>query len=325
MVNIPAYNLHRAIGWPAVHPFNLTISVTGRCNSKCKTCNMWKEKPKDLSPKDWKAMLGSVGSGVQWVTVTGGEPFLRKDLRKLLVCISESLKPKIITIPTNGILTKKILMDVIYFKEKFSGHLIVNVSIDGDEKEHDCIRGVKCYKEAVKTVRQLKEMGVTTGMHTVISKYNSEHFTEILDLAEEIKPDSFICQVAEERAELKTVGVDLTPKDYSEIMDMLLTRKVMEQGISKTTQRLRRRYYKLTRDNITLPCFAGIASAHVNYNGDVWACCVKCQKMGNLLDLDFKTIWKGARAKKIRTEIKEGCSCQMANAYYTNLICRGFL
>ena len=39
---IVGYKFFRTFDWPKIMPFMLTVSVTNQCNSKCKTCNIWK-------------------------------------------------------------------------------------------------------------------------------------------------------------------------------------------------------------------------------------------------------------------------------------------
>ncbi len=75
-----------------------------------------------------------------------------------------------------------------------------------------------------------------------------------------------------------------------------------------------------------IPCMAGVASAQIAPNGDVWTCCVRAQSMGNLRehDYDFASVWRTARADELRRSIKAGeCYCPLANAAYTNMLTHG--
>ena len=38
---IPRYRSFYHTGKPLLLPINLTLSLTNRCNSKCRTCNIW--------------------------------------------------------------------------------------------------------------------------------------------------------------------------------------------------------------------------------------------------------------------------------------------
>jgi hypothetical protein len=94
------------------------------------------------------------------------------------------------------------------------------------------------------------------------------------------------------------------------------------------TRALRLEYYALVKRILrerrqVIPCYAGIASAQIAPNGDVWMCCVKAEPVGNLreVDYDFSKIWLSERAKSIRQRIKNGdCYCPLANATYTNML-----
>jgi hypothetical protein len=68
---------------------------------------------------------------------------------------------------------------------------------------------------------------------------------------------------------------------------------------------------------------AGVASAQIAPNGDVWTCCVRAQSMGNLRDhdYDFGSVWRTGKADQLRRSIKAGeCHCPLANAAYTNML-----
>jgi len=323
-------NISRLVNKPLVHPFNLTISVTGKCNSKCRTCKIWqKQKVSDLSLHQWKKILTSVGSSPIWITISGGEPFIRPDITEIIKIIAKKNKPKIITIATNGILSEKIYQDVKQILSFYHGKLIINISVDGVGGKHDEIRGVKCHDKVKKTIRLLKSTRATVGIHTVISRYNVNDLKDIRTFVQKLKIDSYICQIAENREELENMGDSLLPPlpEYFKAVRYIQSKDTKANGVSRITKVLRNGYYKLSRKSLiekkaSIPCYAGIASAHINYNGDLWACCVKTEKMGNLLEQSFGAAWTGKRARAIRKRIKdEKCFCTMANACYSNIIC----
>jgi len=71
---------------------------------------------------------------------------------------------------------------------------------------------------------------------------------------------------------------------------------------------------------------AGVASAQIAPNGDVWTCCIRAQSMGNLRehDYDFGSVWRTREAGQLRKSIKAGeCYCPLANAAYTNMLMHG--
>jgi len=334
---IPLYKLNRSFGFPKIMPSNLTVSVTYKCNSRCSTCNVWKKNTEEFTLEEFEKTFKSIGD-VFWITFSGGEPFLRNDFVEICKSAYGNCRPKIINIPTNGLLFDKIPESVEEIvKSCPKTQIVVNLSIDGIGERHDIIRGVKGnFNKAMKTyeaLRSLNYKNFNLGVHTVISKFNVENIPEIYELAKKLRADSFITEIAEERVELDTMGADITPsiEDYSTAIDFLSERirKYKFSGLSKITQAFRLQYYDLVKRTLrerrqVIPCYAGIASCQISPDGDVWACCIKAKSMGNLrdVDYDFKKIWFSEKANEIRKSIKnKECYCPLANASYTNMLC----
>jgi len=203
-------NISRLVNKPLVSPFNLTISVTGKCNSKCRTCKIWeKQKVNDLNLDQWNKILTSVGNSPIWITISGGEPFIRPDITGIIKIIAKKNKPKIITIATNGIHSEKIYRDVKQILSFYHGLLVINISVDGIGRKHDEIRGVKCHSKVTKTIKLLKTTRATVGVHTVISKYNINDLKDIRTYVKKLSPDSYICQIVENRKELGNMELRL--------------------------------------------------------------------------------------------------------------------
>jgi len=88
LVQIPfrilRYRLARAGLCSPGSPLVLTFSITNRCNSRCKTCNIWKipaEESEELSLDEIELIFKSMDK-LYFLNISGGEPFLRKDLVK---------------------------------------------------------------------------------------------------------------------------------------------------------------------------------------------------------------------------------------------------
>ncbi len=84
------------------------LAVTDRCNLRCTYCMpehmQFRERAELLSYEEIVRLMNVLASnGVNKVRITGGEPFLRKDLMRLL----EQLTPiASVSITTNGVLTE---------------------------------------------------------------------------------------------------------------------------------------------------------------------------------------------------------------------------
>jgi MoaA/NifB/PqqE/SkfB family radical SAM enzyme len=338
LASIPLYVLMRRFGWPRMLPLNLTASVTYRCNSRCRTCNVYEKHAEELSAEEFDRVFASLKKAPYWYTMSGGEPFLRPDLPDICESAYRHNSPGIINIPTNGLLVNRIPEMVNEIASRCPGsQIIVNLSLDEIGPRHDDLRGVEGnFDRAIETYRRLRELtpsNLTIGVHTVISVYNVERvpaiYTYVMD---ELGPDSFITEIAEQRVELGTVGADITPSplEYGRAVDFLSAKIKGERfsGISRVTQSFRIRYYDLVKEFLSkneqvLPCFAGVASAHIAPDGDVWFCCIVAEPVGNLRDVeyDFRKLWFGEKARAARERVRRrACACPLANASYTNML-----
>lgn len=338
LLNHPQYKTFREYGIPQKMPFSLTLNVTNRCNCQCKTCNIYKNPKKELTLEEIRKIFTNFDSRIHWLTFSGGEPFLRDDFDEICIEACKVLKPKVINIPTNGAFP-----DIVFQKMKvilakcFKTKFIVNLSLDGFGKNHDEIRGVEgSFENTVETysrLRKLKMKNLTLGIHTVLSKYNGVNFPDFYRKIIELEPDSYIVEYAQKRAELNNLYEDfsLDFKDYDkcvkELKSIPMQGRVKNKGMSKIIKILRSHYYDLTKAILlkhkqVLPCFAGVSSAHILSDGEVWACSVNAYSMGNLRKENymFKNVWFGEKAQEIRRHIKKRiCFCVDANINLQNM------
>ncbi|HPF08555.1 MAG TPA: SPASM domain-containing protein, partial [Candidatus Cloacimonadota bacterium] len=159
-----------------------------------------------------------------------------------------------------------------------------------------------------------------------------ESFYSVANELMRLNPDSYITEIAEERVELDTIGLDITPGKvaYKSAIDYLIHRIKNGQykGMNKITMAFRIEYYNLVKavlrdEKQIIPCYSGVASCQISPEGDIWSCCVKAKSLGNLRDTryNFRKIWWGKKARKDRKSIHaKECYCPLANASYTNML-----
>lgn len=89
---------------------SLRLSVTDRCNLRCKYCMpeedyAWLPRETVLSFEEMALLTkASTGLGVDKVRITGGEPLLRRDLPLLIRMLRQNPQIKDLALTTNGIL-----------------------------------------------------------------------------------------------------------------------------------------------------------------------------------------------------------------------------
>ncbi len=337
MFRMAGFWLMKHIGFPRLLPINYTVSLLYTCNSRCSTCNIWKKKARDFTVEEYAKTFKSIGKAPYWITFSGGEPFLRRDLVQIVEKVYAISRPHIINIPTNGLLTSAIVeYTTAIAKACPKAQIIINVSLDGIEAQHDEIRKVPGnYAKALATFNRLKALNLpnlAVGIHTVISQFNVESFPSVANELLRLKPDSYITEIAEERVELDTVGAKITPSlvAYKSAIDYLIHRIKNENytGMNKITMAFRIEYYNFVKrilrdERQVLPCYSGVASVQISPDGDLWSCCIKARSLGNLRQggYNFRKLWFQPEVELERRQIhKKKCWCPLANAAYTNML-----
>ncbi|MCF8146904.1 MAG: radical SAM protein [Deltaproteobacteria bacterium] len=182
-------------------PQAISLEVTHRCIAKCIMCNIWKishEVP-ELFADDWLRFLASdLFSDLRELDITGGEPFIRKDLIDLFSGIA-SLKQKnlrklkSIAVTTNGFLTDRILeymeqiLPVLRDKDI---DLVTVCAMDAIGEMHEKIRNYpKAWSHVDETIQGLKELrerfsNLIIGLKTTILPVNIAELDEIEQYAD---------------------------------------------------------------------------------------------------------------------------------------------
>ncbi len=123
----------------------LFLFVTSQCNSRCKTCFYHEElnKNEDLTFDEIRR-ISETSPEFDKLWISGGEPFMRKELADIIRLFYDNNNIKVVNLPTNGLLTKKIDEYVSRLLDECPGlEIHLNFSLDGLGKTHDAIRGVK--------------------------------------------------------------------------------------------------------------------------------------------------------------------------------------
>jgi len=72
----------RVLNKPLAKPNTVTLTLTSKCNLRCIMCDHWKlKKQEELSLKEIKILIDQIKEwDVKEIELSGGEPFMRKDL-----------------------------------------------------------------------------------------------------------------------------------------------------------------------------------------------------------------------------------------------------
>jgi molybdenum cofactor biosynthesis protein A len=162
----------------------LRLAVTDRCNLRCFYC-MPEEGLDWLSRKElmtYEEMLQIcsllVKMGIEKIRITGGEPFVRKDIMKLLTALSELDGLKELSITTNGVLTAPHVAEL-----KRIGVRSINLSLDTlDANRFFAITRRDEFAKVMETMEELLKHDMEVKINTVVMA--GKNIQDIIPLAE---------------------------------------------------------------------------------------------------------------------------------------------
>jgi polysaccharide pyruvyl transferase WcaK-like protein/molybdenum cofactor biosynthesis enzyme MoaA len=160
-------------------------------------CNVWKKE----NQHDYEMNADEIGKvfsqklfkKVKHIGLSGGEPFVRNDIDKIIKEIIKNLPQlKGISIISNGTLTNKIMEKLPIISkicEDDDKYISIAFSIDGIEEIHNIVRGNgSSFKSLINTLNGLKKMNFNNiSLCCTITKYNLDNLYQVLEFAKERK------------------------------------------------------------------------------------------------------------------------------------------
>jgi molybdenum cofactor biosynthesis enzyme MoaA len=174
------------------HPSLLVFFVTSRCNARCSFCFnleniLVEDKPPEITLDEIEKIAKSLYPLPQ-LLLSGGEPFLRKDVADLVHMFYKHAGTRQISIPTNGALPNRIVPSVQAMLEKCSdAYININISVDAIGEPHDISRKVPgCYEKLCETFEQLVPVreahpNLSINMLSCIKADNSDSVPELIN------------------------------------------------------------------------------------------------------------------------------------------------
>jgi len=289
-------------------PKKLTLMLTSLCNLKCEFCDIPERnyQKKELSKDEAIKIINSAAKlGIEYLEITGGEPFLHKDLFEVIdYAHSKEIK---INITTNGLLIKENLTRIA--KSKINH---ISISIDGLEKTHDQLRNQQgTYKRTLEGIELLKEQcrNVKISINFVVTNKNVYELKQAFDYfkAKNInvsffpvinKPKLYLSSAKEKKAYLAFV------------------KKLKRAGKISFWQYVyyinALNYFKDSQTKIR--CLGLVQEVAVNVEGNIFPCCVWKNEsvpfgyLGNVFREDLEQLWFSDKFHQARKNIfKSGC------------------
>lgn len=165
----------------------LQFHITGRCNLQCKHCYRAEGDVEILTYKDitnvidqfidFKSKYNKQHSIKKrgHINLTGGEPFIRKDIKEIIHYLGEKHTQITYGVLSNGSFINEEILGLL----KKTEVSFVQLSIDGDKKAHDNLRAPGDYNRVFKTAEVLEKAGIRTYISFTANKENIHHLPKV--------------------------------------------------------------------------------------------------------------------------------------------------
>ena len=205
-------------------PRELDVELTSNCNLRCNYCYFFNNpdvKYTDLPTETWLKFFEECGkAGVMRLTLQGGEPFYRLDLKKLIDGIVKN-RMRFSILSNGGLITN----DIAAYITNTGRCDSIQISIDGGRAEiHDSARGKSSFEQAVRGIQILQRHGIPVTVRCTIHHDNVNYLEETAAfILEKLKLPSFSTNAVGYFGLCKSNGEDLllTVKDRSKAMAIL--------------------------------------------------------------------------------------------------------
>lgn len=304
-------------------PQILQLPITGFCNSKCLTCNVWKKTEKThIDVEQLKhALADPFFSMVQSVGINGGEITLVPNLEEIVDTVLTLQNLKTIWLISNCILDKVLLEKLPRLKAKCNKlhvKLGLTISIDGIGTLDDFIRGVPHAFEHADTVLQTINSNIRAycdycDIGCTVSKYNAPYLVEIQCWAKRYESIPVYYHLAVPN---KRIGT-FTGSKYSVLNDerasMLATEFFFslyksESSLSRKLQMWSNYYYLLDPNHRrTTTCSWLYQDVTIDEHLNLYYCATASEKIGNLKECSATKLIQSQLAKTIRRRLKHHC------------------
>jgi AdoMet-dependent heme synthase len=304
------------------NPFDFFIQwhLTERCNLSCKHCYQEERSTEEMPLSDIRDVIEEIADMLkEWETshgvtfsrsmnITGGEPFLRRDLFEIL----EEVKNHgfFVFLLTNGTLISRERAK----KLAELGIDGVQVSIEGPEEVHNEIRGSGTFGASEAGIERLIDHGVPVTLNVTLSTLNADQMKKIVAFGSHVgaRRIGFSRLVPYGRGR-SLVSRMLTPVQAKALYASLLSVEV--DGLEIVTGDPVASQMKLSSHgdtgNVAVSgCAAGVSGLTILPNGDITPCRRMPITIGNVRRDSLREIWAASpvlEALRDRSRYKGKC------------------
>lgn len=311
--------------------FFLQWHLTELCNLRCRHCYQGERGIDEMSLPELRRAFGEAADMVAaWsetygmefsrsINVTGGEPFLRRDLFEILGEIRK--RGFDVFLLTNGTLVDqmraRMLADL--------GIKGVQVSVEGPEEVHDAIRGEGSFSAAAAGIERLVDAGIAVTLNTTLSDLNAQQAKKVVAFGSHAGVQrigfSRLVPSGKGRALLPHM---LGPERLRELYQSLLSLELVKVDIVTGDPVAAQMKLAVNDDAGAIAisgCAAGLSGLTIQPNGNVTPCRRLPLSLGNIRRDSLREIWAASPVlEALRDRSRYSGKCRTCTRW---ALCRG--
>lgn len=271
-------------------------------------CNTW-QHPSKNTQEFQPDFVDRLPSNLDFINITGGEPFLRDDLEQIVdIALTKTRR---LVISTNGYFTDKIQT----LAERYKNKIGFRISLEGLPGANDELRGLNNgFDRGLRTLLNLHAMGLKDiGFGITASDRNARDMLELYRLAKMLRIE-FATAVTHNsyyfhKHDNTIEDTDMVASECEKLaVELLKTHKLKNWFRAYFNMGLAN---KVRGGKRPLACEVGKDVFFLDPSGHIMPCngSENPMLMGNLHEESFDTIWNSQRAENIRKQVKK-CSKQ---------------
>ncbi len=296
------------------YPQSVVWEITFACNMNCLHCgtSAGKARPDELKTDEALNLIDELTDlGAEMITLSGGEPLLRKDWPLLAERIKKN-GAKSYLISNGYAITEKTIDE--FERVNFNN---VGLSLDGTEKTHNFIRRRDdSWRKVVDAMKMMHKRNINFCAVTQVSNINLNELDDIKNILIDAGCKVWRIQMTTSTGRMQEHSdLVMTIENYPKMVDKILELK-QDKAITvdvgenigyygcKGTQLLDGAPY--------LGCYAGTRVVGIESNGNIKGCLSMQEQFveGNIRDSSFTEIWNNpdgfAYNRKFTRETAEG-------------------
>lgn len=303
-------------------PANGSIELLPLCNMNCDMCYVRLSK-KEMEAKgrlrtadEWLEVGRQMkDAGVLFLLLTGGEPFLYPDFRRLYLELRKM--GMIITINTNGTLIDE---DLAEFFGKYKPRR-VNITLYGADEDAytNLCHYPGGYEKTLQGIRLLRENDVDVKVSSSLAQSNKSDLDRLLDIGETLGipvwVDTYMMPATRERDLPYNMQVRLEPEEAARegirAMKRVLGPELFPQYVRQSVERADHPEPAEAKPG-HMSCMAGQCSFTINWQGEMRPCVILTEPAISVFEVGFEAAWKYIVEETHKILLNEKCStCHM--------------